>query len=415
MSHRNCSVLLRCSLLVWFASAAVGQEWTRFRGPGGAGEVDVDSIPTSWTTKDYRWRVKLPGTGHSSPVIWAERIFVTCAIEKDATRIIRCLDTSDGGLIWKRAFPSTTYSKNKFSSFAASTPSVDEDHVYMTWTTPEEYIVVALQQAKGREVWRRDLGPFVARHGYGSSPILFDDLLILANDQGEESFAIALDRTTGQTRWKTERRTKKAAYSTPFIYRPEDGLPELILTGRAHGVCSFDPRTGKANWEVDVLNHRVVGSPAMAAGMIFASCGSGGGGKQMVAVRPGNPRKGIEANVAYEIKGSLPYVPSCVARGELLFLWSDSGVVTCLDAPTGKVRWRERVGGNFFGSPVRVADRLYCMSRDGEMVVLAAGAERGKVLARIDLEEPTQATPAVAGGVMYLRTASHLMAIGGTR
>jgi len=412
MNARMLHLLLRCILLLWFTQPAFGQQWTRFRGPNGSGISDATTIPAKWTTKDYNWRVKLPGIGHSSPVIWGNQIFVTCAIEEDATRIIRCLNTSDGGLIWKRSFPSVTYQKNSLTSYASASPTVDEDHVYITWTTPEEYIVLALDREKGREVWRRDLGPFVAQHGYGASPILFEGMVIVTNDQDEKSFATALDRMTGQTRWKAERRTVKAAYSTPCIYQPQDGPPELVLTSWAHGVNSLDPRTGKANWEVAVLNHRVVCSPMIASGLIFTSCGSGGGGKQMVAVRPANPGQGIAAAVAYEIEGSLPYVPTSVCYGPLLFLWSDSGVVACLDAPTGKLHWRERVGGKFFGSPVRVGDRIYCMSRDGEMVVLAA-ADQFKLLSRVDLEEPTNATPAISDGVMYLRTASHLMSLGG--
>jgi len=412
MKHDHGTLLLRCLLLFGFASAAAGQEWTRFRGPDGCGVSEATTIPVTWTTKDYNWRVKLPGIGHSSPVIWGERIFVTSAIEEDATLILHCLNTADGSLIWKRDFPLTAYRKNEHNSYAAASPALDEDHVYITWATPEHYIVLALDQHKGREVWRRDLGPFIAQHGYGASPIVFEDMVIVTNDQDETSFATALDRATGKTRWKAERRIVKAAYSTPMIFRPEGRAPELILTGWAHGVASLDPHTGKTNWEVDVLNHRVVCSPMSAGGLIFTSCGSGGSGKQMVAVRPADPAKGVEAGVAYEITNSLPYVPTSVARGRLLFLWSDSGVVACLDALTGEVRWRERVGGNYFGSPVRVRDRIYCMSRDGEMVVVAA-ADEFKLLGRIDLEEPSQATPAIAGGVMYLRTRSHLMAIGG--
>ena len=156
----------------------------------------------------------------------------------------------------------------------------------------------------------------------------------------------------------------------------------------------------------------MVGSPAIAAGLVFGQCGSGGGGKGMFAVRPGNPAEGTEAEVAYELKDSLPYAPTPVANGRLLFLFNDQGVVTCIDAPTGELQWRERVGGRYFGSPVRVADRLYCISREGQMVVLAASEEFNE-LARIDLEEPSNSTPAIADGVMYLRTLSHLMAIGG--
>jgi len=409
----------RCFLLVFvlvFDSTfpLAGQEWTRFRGPNGAGESDAATIPVTWNTKDYNWRVKLPGTGHSSPVVWGERIFVTSGIDEDATRVIRCLNTSDGGLVWKQSFPSGKHAQNSANCYASSTPVVDEDRVYMTWATPEAYTVVALDQHKGSQVWRRDLGPFAAEHGFGASPILFDEMLIVPNDQNGTSFVIALDRKTGEIRWKADRRAVRAAYSTPIIYQPAEGPPQLILTCTAHGVSSLDPRTGKPNWELPVFEKRVVGSPMIAAGLIIASCGEGGGGKRMVAVSPGDPAKGTPAKVAYDFKDALPYVPIPVAYGKLVFLWSDQGMVTCADASTGKVYWRERVGGKFFGSPVRVADRLYCMSREGEMVVLAA-ADKYKLLGRINLEEPTHSTPAIAGGVMYLRTVSHLMSIGGKK
>jgi len=411
---RCCLILLRCWLLLCFARTAPAGQWTRFRGPNGSGQSEATTLPVTWTTQDYRWRVKLPGIGYSSPVIYGERIFVTCAIEQDATRIIRCLKTSDGGLIWKRSFPSSTYSKHVFNSYAAASPAVDADHVYITWTTPQEYVVVALELNNGREVWRRDLGPFVARHGYGCSPILFGDLVILANDQAQESQMMALDRTTGEIRWKALRRGLKASYSTPCIYQSKDAAAQLILSSTAHGITSLDPHTGKTNWELDVFQDRVVGSPIVACGLIIAAAGAGGGGKRVVAVRPAHPGINGKAEVLYDFKGSLPYVPTPVAHGRLVFLWSDSGVVTCADAPTGKVHWRQRVGGSFFGSPVRAGDRLYCISREGQMVVLAA-AERFELLARINLEEPSNSTPAIADGVMYLRTRSHLMAIGGNK
>jgi len=162
-----------------------------------------------------------------------------------------------------------------------------------------------------------------------------------------------------------------------------------------------------------VFEDRVVGSPAVAAGLIFGNCGQGGGGKRMVAVRPGLPSNGNKPELVYDNRRSMPYVPTPVACGRLLFLFSDSGVVTCLDAPSGDIHWQQRVGGKFFGSPVRVADRIYCMSRDGEMVVLAA-ADEYRLLGKFSLEEPSNSTPAIADGVMYLRTDSHLMAIGGT-
>ena len=404
---------LVCLSVCLLARVADAQEWTRFRGPNGSGISDAATIPTQWTAKDYRWNVTLPGMGHSSPVVRGDRVFITSAIEKDATQIVLCLRTSDGGQVWRRDLPSATYKKNAAAAYASATPALDDQRVYVAWATPKEYIVLALSQRDGSDVWRRDLGPFVSQHGFGASPIVWKDLVIVANDQDKASFIAALDCKTGQPRWQAKRRTEKASFSTPCLYEPEGGKPQLILSSWAHGLTSLDPATGKLIWELPVFhNNRIVGSPAIAAGLIFAAAGVGGAGREMVAVQPGNPDRGVEAKLAYSVQGSLPYVPTPVANGPLLFLWHDNGVVACIDAPTGKRLWQQRVGGNFFGSPVRGGDRLYCISRTGEMVVLAA-ADKYQLLARIPLGEASHATPAVADGVMYLRTVSHLMALGG--
>lgn len=423
MLRRRCSFVIRCTLLLLFAcpfggafpcpadGRVAGQEWTRFRGPNGSGQSDDAGIPTSWIPEDYNWRVKLPGIGHSSPVIWGDRVFVTCTLEEDATQIICCLDTSDGGLIWDRRFESTPYKKNPSNSYAAATPTIDQDHVYMSWATPREYTLVALEQNKGQEVWRRDLGPYLAQHGFGASPVLVEDLVIVPNEQLGNSSVVAVDRMTGETRWKTELPVKIGGYSTPCIFRPDGGPPQLILSGSEYGLTSLDPRAGRKNWEIEVFPARVVGSPVVAGGLIFGNCGQGGGGKRMVAVRPGTPANGNKPELVYDYTKAMPYVPTPVAHGDLLFLFADSGIVTCLDAPSGEIHWQQRIGGSYFGSPVRVGDRIYCISREGEMVVLAA-AEKYRLLAKINLEEPSNSTPAVARGVMYVRTASHLMAVG---
>ena len=393
-------------------SLAEGPDWPRFRGPNGSCVSEATTIPTLWTADDYNWRVAIPGIGYSSPVVRGDRVFVTSAFEEDATQIIQCLKTGDGSVLWKREFPSATHPKHEFNCYASSTPALDGRGVYFAWATPEKFTLIKLNQEDGNEQWRRDLGPFAAQHAFGSSPIVLGDMVILANEQDGKSFVIALDAASGETRWQADRSTEKAAYATPCIYQPETGPPQLIVNSWAHGISSLDPVTGKLNWEQPIFKYRVVGSPAIAGGLIFGSCGTGGVGRQMFAVRPGNAATGAKAEVAYELKGSLPYVCTPVAYGDLLFSWFDRGVVTCLDAPSGKIHWRERIGGDYFSSPVRVADRIYCVSREGEVVVLAA-SKTFKELGRIDLEERSNSTPAIADGRMYPRTVSHLMSIGG--
>jgi outer membrane protein assembly factor BamB len=270
----------------------------------------------------------------------------------------------------------------------------------------------------GETVWSQDdLGPYASQHGFGGSPMLFRDLVILCNEQlapgetpSETSAIMAFDRHTGQPRWSTPRISTTVSYSVPCLRQTEGGAAELICCNTGNGIYSLDPSTGRENWSIDVFTMRTVSSPVIAGGLIFGSTGSGQGGNYVVAVRP----PGTRPEVAYRVEQPAPYVPTPVAHGDLVFLWADTGIVTCLDAATGRVFWRERVGGNYSGSPVRVADRLYGISERGEVVVLAAAKEY-RLISRNPLGEDSRSTPAVAGGRMYLRTYSHLFSLGGTR
>jgi len=385
--------------------------WPRFRGPNGQGIGQAEAIPVTWTEKDYNWKVELPGGGHSSPVIWGEKVFVTCADARTSKRIIVCLSTQDGRTLWKREYPSEVCHLNSLSSYAVTTPPVDAQRVYFSWGTPDDQPIVALTH-DGKEVWRADLGPFKSQHGHGPSAALVEGLLVVPSEQQEGSFIAALDPETGGIRWRADRRNVKAAYSAPCVYRPDGGAAQLIFTSTAHGISSIDPVTGKVNWEASkVFPERVVSSPVIAGDLILGTCGTGGRGRSVVAVRPPQQRQG-QPEVAWELKKDAPYVPTGVVHGDLVFVWHEKGVVHCLRAANGEVVWRESVGGNYYGSPVRVGDRLYCISRTGDVVVVAA-TEQFKLLAKNPLGERSQATPAIAGGRMYLRTWSHLISIGG--
>lgn len=393
---------------------AAEPQWIRFRGPNGCGASDAATIPTTWTAKDYRWRVSLPGIGYSSPVIWHDRLYVTSTVEEESRLIILCLSTADGSVQWSTSVNCQPHPKYKANIDASTTPALDADRLYAAWATPDEHVVIALDRGQGKEVWRRDLGPYVAEDGFGASPVLAGDVLVVANDQDEggTSSYLGLDRATGQTRWQVDRVSKKASFSTPCLFQPDGGGAQVILTSCAHGITSLDPASGRKNWELPVFEVRATGSPLIAGGMIFAANGAGTSGRYLVAARPGIPEQGVQPEELYRIKEVVPYVPTPVARWPLVFLWSDRGVATCIDGPTGQVHWRERVGGEYLASPVCVGQAIYCNAKSGEMVVLAA-ADKYEVLARIDLGEPTNSTPAVADGVMYLRTLSHLMALGG--
>jgi outer membrane protein assembly factor BamB len=391
------------------ATAAVAQEWTRFRGPDGAGhaKADPNAIPVQWTEADYNWKVKLPGTGHGSPVLWGERIFLMCCDERTAARMVVCLSAANGGSLWTRTYKSQPFGMNRDNSFAGTTPAVDKDRLYAAWATPKQITLVALDH-DGKELWQRDLGPHRSQHGPCTSPIVFEDMVILPNDQQGESFLIAVDCATGKTRWKLPRTSGRAAYSTPCVYRPAGGQAQLILTSTAGGITGVDPKTGQVIWDRgEVMPERCVGCPVVAGDLVVAASGTGGRGK-LVAVRP---TAGRQAEIAYKLDPG-PYVPTPLVRGDLIFLLGDLGAVSCLRAATGREVWKDKLPDRFYGSFVLVGQRLYCISRTGKAYVLAAG-EQFKLLATNSLPERSFATPAVAGGRMYLRTYSHLISIGG--
>ncbi len=384
-------------------------QWTRFRGPNGCGLSSATNLPTSWTDKDYRWKVALPGSGHASPVVWGDKLFTVCTEEASAKRVVLCLKTSDGSVAWQREYSSQSFRKNRDNSYASSTPAVDSERVYVYWTTPEEVTLLALDH-QGREAWRRNLGPFKSQHGSGTSPIVFNDLVILNNDQEGPSFLTALDAKTGATRWQLNRRTDRAAYSTPCVRQTDDGTAELVFTSSGHGISGLSPLTGKVNWELtNALPFRVVSSPVLADGLIIGTCGEGGVGRRLVAVRPGSAKRSPQ--LVYEMKTAIPYVPTPLAKDGLLFLWGDNGLVGCHRADTGERIWQEKISDAFYCSPVCANGRLYAVSKKGVVYVLAA-AERYELLASIPLGEPSFATPAIADGVLYLRTSSHLFALG---
>ena len=310
-SPRPSLLFLFPALGLAMSAVAADPQWTRFRGPNGCGIGESSTIPATWTERDYRWRVELPGMGFSSPVVWNDRLYVTSTIEEETTLFVLCLKTSDGSLLWKKPFKTKAHPKFKANLDASATPAVDKDRLYVAWATPDEHVVLALDQRSGAELWRRDFGPFVAEDGFGASPILVDDLVVVTNDQDEggTSSLLALDQKTGHTRWKIDRQSKKAIFSTPCLFEPKGARKQVIVISRAHGITSLDPATGAANWELsDVFAARTTGSPLVTSGMIFASNGAGNAGKYLVAVRAGVPEHGVRPEVLYQIKEAAPYV-----------------------------------------------------------------------------------------------------------
>lgn len=414
-----------CALFLSLATFAMAADWPRFRGPDGAGLGEVPGLPIAWSESNVLWRVGLPGGGHSSPVIVGKRLFLTCAESATAQRTLVCLDAASGATNWARTFPSRTYQQNNDNSYASATPAADASGVVVCWTTPDEVLLVALDN-EGKELWRKPLGPFVCNHGSGGSPVIAGGLVVLNNDQDDpaasaqnyskpdspkaagRSFVIALDRKTGEERWRVARTSNQASFATPCVRTNEAGRQELVVASTAHGLTGLDAETGAINWTGGgTFTKRCVASPVSGAGVVVTTEGSGGMGARLVAVRPG-----AKGAIAYEVPKPVPYVPSSLIVRDRLFLWGDNGQVACLRAATGEVVWKDRVEGSFYSSPVCVNGNILNVSKTGDAITLSAG-DTFERLGRVALGEKSFASPAIANGVLYIRTYGHLIAVGG--
>lgn len=412
---RHCVSCLFFLALISPLQWASADNWTRFRGPNGSGVSRAKTVPVEWDREDIRWTVKLPGAGHSSPVIWEDRLFLTSADVEKGLRYLVCLDALSGRQKWTEEFDFKKHRKHTNNSYASNTPTVDAELVYVLWQSPEGSSLSAFTHEGNRE-WTTDLGPY--RHGQGgaTSLMLFENLVVVSNDHGKGSFLAAYNKKTGEEQWKIPREGQRACYSTPCVYQVEGRPVELIFTHCFEGVIGVDPQTGRQNWMMDVFGRfaqRAVVSPFVAGEILFTGSGARGGERNIVAIRPPDDKSEKPREVFRVSNARTPHVPTPVAYQDWLFLWGDNGIVSCVEIATGKTVWRKRIGGNFFSSPICIDGKLYGVDLEGTVIVLNASDQFAE-LARNELSRPTRATPAVANGMLYVRTRSHLFAIGGT-
>jgi outer membrane protein assembly factor BamB len=425
---RKCGVRLRAGhvipvvMLLAVVAPVQADNWPRFRGPNGQGISDAKTIPVKWSPQDYHWKITLPGGGHSSPVVWDQKVFVTCADERRLKGIVLCVNAADGREAWRKEYDLTRLPMNALNNYAAATPVLDEEQVYLVWPGTQEVTLAALTH-EGREVWTTKLPGVYARHGAGSSPIVWGDFVIVTreNDKGASgagnSVWCAVERKTGQVRWRYEHpQNANASYSTPCLYRDKQGKEELVFTSNSHGLAALDPATGKLLWQTpNALPARVVSSPVLAGDLVIGTCGEGGRGLRLAAIRPPEAGSSARPSEAYGLQtAAVPYVPTCVVHGEYFFGFHDGGLVSCFRVATGEALWSQKPAGRYFGSPVCVDGKLYCITIEGDVVVLRAGPKY-ELLGVNPLGEKSHATPAVAEGRMFLRTFSHLSALSAPR
>ncbi len=441
-----------CAIALFFlmASAAFGREavdekqssWPQWRGPLATGVAPGANPPVQWAeNKNIRWKVAIPGRGLSSPIIWKDRIFLTATIETEMevrqekvkaveaetpafhrTRarmprkvlqfVVMALKRSDGSVLWKRtvcevAPHSATHADG---SWASGSPATDGERVYAYFGS---YGLYALDM-DGNPKWDKQFGLFKMRanFGEGTSPVLCGDLLILNQDQEGPSFIVALDRKTGDEKWKLAR-DERTSWSTPLVVE-FDGRRQIV-TAATKRIRSYDATSGKLLWEAGGMTGNVIPAPVADKGIVY--CMSGFRGSALMAVRLAAAKGDVTSKpqaIAWSAKENTPYVPSpLLYNGLLYYSKGNAGALTCVDATTGKVYYgSQKLEGikTLYASPVEAAGRVYITGRDGLTFVIKHGPEF-KVLARNKLDDRFTASAAIVDDELLLRGEKSLYCI----
>jgi outer membrane protein assembly factor BamB len=414
--------------------------WSQWRGPGGQGVSSETGLPTDWSAeRNVVWRADIPGRGHSSPIVWGDRVFLTTALEGDVvpgakavrhvidgqefvhpdgvgadrrhTLKVLALDARSGKLLWERtAWEGTPYdTRHRKGSYASLTPVTDGTLVYAYFGSEGLYAY----DFDGKPAWKASLGGIATVGvGVGTSPVLYKDLIILQcdEDNGDKSFIAALDKRTGREVWRVPRQVQ-VSWATPILVSAA-GRAELVTSG-TELIVAYDPATGKELWRAKGLESNAVPSPVAGPDVVVLSAGYPA--KLAMAIRPGGDGDVSDSpRILWKHTKGTAYVPSPILYGDFVYLVTDKGLVTCLDAMTGQVKYeggRVPVPASFTASPVAYEGRILLFSEDGDTYVLKAGPAH-EVLRSNALGEPIYATPAVANGRLYIRTLGRLYAIG---
>lgn len=394
--------------------AWAGENWPQFRGPDGNGRSDAMGLPLKWSeTENVTWKTPIHDRGWSSPVVWGDQVWMTTATEDGKQLFAVCVGRHSGKIVHDVKVLEVDKPERiaRINSYASPTPVIEAGRVYVHYGT---YGTACLDTKTGEPLWaRRDLN--CDHHmGPGSSPILFGKLLIFHVDGMDVQYVVALDKTTGKTVWKTNRsidysrvlRFCRKAFCTPTVIE-SGGRLQMISPG-AKAVMGYDPNTGEELWKIRYNGWSMVPRPLFGHGLAFIVTDYDF--PELWAVRPDGRGDVTGSHVAWKIRRGMPAMPSLLLVGELLYMVNDDGVASCVEAKTGRIIWKERIGGNYSASPLYVEGRIYFFSRQPVATVIAPGREY-KLLALNELDELMLASPAVAGKAFFLRTQHHLYRI----
>jgi outer membrane protein assembly factor BamB len=390
------------------ASVARGEDWPQWRGPRGDGTSSEKNVPTKWSeTENVHWKVGVPGTGHSSPIVVGEKLFLTTALEKEQKRVLICLDRRDGKTLWETVVLSAPLEgKHQLNSYASATPASDGERVFVSFLEKPKIELICYDLG-GNELWRKSPGEFHSVHGFCSSPVIYKDLVILNCDQDADAWIVAYDRKSGEERWRSDRPNKTRSYCTPLIAELA-GKTQMVLSG-SKSVASYDPATGKQFWVMDGPTEQFVASLVHTQGVLFVT----GGFPQLhiLGVDPSGSGNVTKTHILWRDHRGVSYVPSPVAHDQWFFIVSDGGVGSCFEARTGKLLWKERLGRHHSASAVYAGGNVYFIDDDGTTHVLKAGPTF-ELISENALGENAYASPAISRGQIFIRTSQHLWCIG---
>ncbi|NJM55103.1 MAG: PQQ-binding-like beta-propeller repeat protein [Verrucomicrobiae bacterium] len=388
-------------------------DWPEFRGPTGQGHAAPGKLPLQWSaSKNVAWKTPVPGEGWSSPVVAGGRVFLTAAVAEGGGLSLRAFafDEDSGRPLWSTEVfrVESAGPKHQKNSHASPTSIIEGDRVWVHFGPNG----TACLDTEGKVVWRNNDFNYPPVHGNGGSPPLAGNALIFSCDGGEKPFIVALDKQTGKTLWNVPRVTEAKrtfSFSTPLVIEV-DGRTEVITPGSAV-VSALDPKTGRELWRVRYAEgYSVIPRPVFAHGLLYVTTGYGR--PVLMAIRPGGNGDVSDTHVAWtEAKGA-PHTPSLLVVGDELYMVSDAGIASCLDARTGKVHWSERLDGGFSASPLFADGRIHFQNETGTGVVIAPGRTFQKLAENV-IGERTLASYAVADGALFLRGDRHLFKIAG--
>lgn len=396
-------------LIVNSISVTQAQNWPNFRGPNGDGTSIETNLPTRWDSRtNVVWKSPVPGLGHSSPIIWEDKLFITTALSETQEKLLLCYDCKSGHLLWQKTVIKSTFeNKHNHNSYASGTPATDGTLIYLSFLDGDD-VVVAAYDFTGKQIWLQRPGKFSSPHGYSCSPALFEDKVFINGSSQGTPFVAALSKTDGQTIWKVSHENSTHSFSTP-IFREMSGKMQMIFLGNKE-VASYDPDDGSKYWFVDGPSLDFAASPVYneKTGLILIS--SAWPQRYLLAIKPDGTGNVTQSHVVWRTSEGAYYVPSPVCTDDYLFSTMTNGRVYCTEIATGKILWTEDMGKQY-SSPV-LADGLVYMPNDEGMITVIKPGPTFDPIARNSIGERMNASPAISNGKIYLRGYKHLFCIG---